>query len=187
MATTSRRRSSATRADRRRHRDDLVELGRQTAHHAAVRPRPRHRRRGARRAGGDQRRARRPADRACRSNPTYRKVNPADAPILILALTSDTLTPRPDVRRRLDHPAAEAVAGRAASARSTSAAARCRRCGSSSTRTALFKYGIGLEDVRAALAAANANSPKGAIEDGDRRCQIYANDQANAAPPTTGR
>ena len=33
---------------------------------------------------------------------------------------------------------------------------------------ALFKYGIGLEDVRAALASANANSPKGAIDDGDR-------------------
>ena len=46
---------------------------------------------------------------------------------------------------------------------------------------ALFKYGIGLEDVRAALASANANSPKGAIEDGDRRYQIYTNDQANHA------
>ena len=44
---------------------------------------------------------------------------------------------------------------------------------------ALFKYGIGLEDVRAALASANAHSPKGAIEDGARRYQLYANDQAN--------
>ena len=34
------------------------------------------------------------------SNPTYRKVNPADAPIMILALTSKTMTQRPDVRRR---------------------------------------------------------------------------------------
>ena len=46
---------------------------------------------------------------------------------------------------------------------------------------ALFKYGIGLEDVRAALAAANANSPKGAIEDDDFHYQIYANDQATKA------
>ena len=46
---------------------------------------------------------------------------------------------------------------------------------------ALSKYGIGLEDVRAALAAANAHSPKGAIEDGDRRLQIYTNDKANHA------
>ncbi len=43
---------------------------------------------------------------------------------------------------------------------------------------ALFKYGIGLEDVRAALASANANSPKGTIEDGGKRFQIYTNDQA---------
>ena len=46
---------------------------------------------------------------------------------------------------------------------------------------ALFKYGIGLEDVRAALAAANAHSPKGAIEVGERRYQIYTNDQADKA------
>src|SRR6202007_3018376 len=46
---------------------------------------------------------------------------------------------------------------------------------------ALSKYGIGLEDVRAALASANANSPKGIIEDGSRLYQIYTNDQANRA------
>jgi len=45
----------------------------------------------------------------------------------------------------------------------------------------LAKYGIGLEDVRAALAAANAHSPKGAIEVGSNRYQIYSNDQATAA------
>src|SRR5207344_1573737 len=44
--------------------------------------------------------------------------------------------------------------------------------------TTLFKYGIGLEGVRAALTSANAHSPKGAIEDGERRFQIYTNDQA---------
>ena len=43
---------------------------------------------------------------------------------------------------------------------------------------ALFKYGISLEDVRAALSAANANSAKGTIVDGARRYQLYANDQA---------
>jgi len=45
----------------------------------------------------------------------------------------------------------------------------------------LYDYGIGLEDVRAALASANAHSPKGAIDVGDQRYQIYANDQANQA------
>jgi multidrug efflux pump len=43
---------------------------------------------------------------------------------------------------------------------------------------ALFKYGIGLEDVRAALASANAHSPKGAVDEGERHFQIYTNDQA---------
>ena len=46
---------------------------------------------------------------------------------------------------------------------------------------ALSKYGIGVEDVRAALASANANSPKGAIEDGVGHFQIYTNDQATRA------
>jgi multidrug efflux pump len=46
---------------------------------------------------------------------------------------------------------------------------------------ALYKYGIGLEDVRAALTSANAHSPKGGIDVGDRRYQIYANDQASKA------
>jgi multidrug efflux pump len=46
---------------------------------------------------------------------------------------------------------------------------------------ALSKYAIGLEDVRAALASANAHSPKGATDDGDRRFQIQTNDYANHA------
>jgi multidrug efflux pump len=49
------------------------------------------------------------------------------------------------------------------------------------TPSALYKYGIGLEDVRAALSSANAHSPKGGIDVGDQRYQIYANDQANKA------
>ena len=42
----------------------------------------------------------------------------------------------------------------------------------------LTKYGIGLEDVRAALAGANANSPKGYFDEAATRYQIYTNDQA---------
>ena len=61
------------RPHRRRHRDDLVDVARLDAHHAAVRPQPRHRRRGARRAGGDQRRAQRCCPPACRATrPTAR-------------------------------------------------------------------------------------------------------------------
>jgi len=46
-----------------------------------------------------------------------------------------------------------------------------RRC------AGVSRYGTGLEEVRAALAAANANAPKGTIESGGRRYQIYTNDQ----------
>ena len=67
------------------------------------------------------------------------------------------------------------------SARSRSAAARCRLSASRSIRTRCSSTAIGLEDVRAALAATNANSPKGAIEEGERRYQIYTNDQARTA------
>ena len=46
---------------------------------------------------------------------------------------------------------------------------------------ALYKYGIGPEDVRAAITATNVNRPKGSLEEGDRHWQILANDQAKKA------
>jgi multidrug efflux pump len=112
-----------------------------------------------------------------RSNPTYRKVNPADAPILILALTSDTSSPG-----QIYDAASDVLAQRIAQLEGVGQVVM----GGSSLPAvrieldphALFKYGIGLEDVRAAIAAANANSPKGVIEEGDKRFQIYTNDQA---------
>jgi len=115
-----------------------------------------------------------------RSNPTYRKVNPADAPILILALTSDTL------RQAELYDAASTVLSQKLS--QVEGIGEVTVGGSSLPAvrvelnpSALFKYGIGLEDVRAALASANAHSPKGAIETGDRHFQIYDNDQATVA------
>jgi multidrug efflux pump len=115
-----------------------------------------------------------------RSNPTYRKFNPADAPVMILALTSDTLT-----------------AGQIYDAASTILQQKLLQLpgigdvtiGGSSLPAvrvelnprALFKYGIGLEDVRAALSAANADSPKGGIDESDRHFQIYVNDTATHA------
>jgi len=115
-----------------------------------------------------------------RQNPTYRKVNPADFPIAILSMTSQTLT------RGQIYDAASTVVQQALS--QISGVGQVAISGSSLPAVrvelnplALFKYGIGLEDVRAALASANAHSPKGAIEDADRRLQIYTNDQANHA------
>jgi len=115
-----------------------------------------------------------------RSNPTYRKVNPADFPVLILALTSQTLT-----QGQLYDSAATILQQRLSQIRgignvdlggSALPAVRVELL-----PAALFKYGIGLEDVRAALASANAHSPKGAIQDESRRYQIESNDQARRA------
>ena len=115
-----------------------------------------------------------------RSNPTYRKVNPADAPIVILALTSKTLT-----RGQLYDAASNVLQQRLSQIKgvgqviiggATLPAVRVELNGD-----ALNKFGVGLEDVRAALASANANSPKGAIEEGVKHFQIYNNDQATKA------
>jgi multidrug efflux pump len=115
-----------------------------------------------------------------RSNPTYRKVNPADAPIMILALTSSTLS------QGQVYDAAATVLEQKLS--QVEGVGQVNLGGSSLPAvrvelnpSALFKYGIGPEDVRAALGAANAHAPKGAVEDKDRRFQIYANDQARKA------
>ncbi len=117
---------------------------------------------------------------ALRSNPTYRKFNPADAPILILGLTSDSLTTgqiydsaSTILQQKLSQ--VDGV-GQVQVGGSSLPAVRVDL-----NPAALYKYGIGLEDVRAALAAANANAPKGAIADSRLKYQIYTNDQATTA------
>jgi multidrug efflux pump len=117
---------------------------------------------------------------ALKSNPQYRKLNPADAPILILALTSDTLTPGQiyDSASTVLQQKLSQVSGVGQVQISGSSLPAVR---AELNPRALFKYGIGLEDVRAALSAANASSPKGAIEQGGLRYQIYANDTARTA------
>ena len=115
-----------------------------------------------------------------RTNPTYRKVNPADAPILVLTLTSDTMT-RGDLYDAASTVLAQKLSqvegiGEVVVGGSSLPAVRAELI-----PQALYKYGIGLEDVRAALASANAHSPKGGIDVEDQRYQIYANDQANKA------
>ncbi|MGH6798274.1 MAG: efflux RND transporter permease subunit, partial [Roseiarcus sp.] len=115
-----------------------------------------------------------------RSNPTDRKASPADAPIIILALTSTTLS-----QGQIYDAAATVLQQKLSQVEGVGDV----NVGGSSlpavrvelNPNALAKYGIGLEDVRAALAAANAHAPKGAVEDGDLRFQIYTNDQATKA------
>jgi multidrug efflux pump len=113
-----------------------------------------------------------------RSNPTYRKVNPADAPILVITLTSDTM------RQSELYDAASTVLSQKLSqvegvGEVTVGGSALPAVRAELNPQALSKYGIGLEDIRAALAGANAHSPKGAIEVGDRRYQLYDNDQAD--------
>jgi multidrug efflux pump len=110
------------------------------------------------------------------SNPNYRKVNPADSPIFMIALTSDTLS-----KGQMYDSASTIMAQRLAQVQGVGQVA----VGGSAlpgvrvelNPTALNKYGIGLEQVRGALASANANTPKGHFSDGQQMWEIGANDQ----------
>ena len=114
------------------------------------------------------------------SNPTYRKVNPADAPILILVLTSDTMT-----RGQLYDAASTILAQKLSQIKGVGQV----NVGGSSLPAVrvelnpalLNSYGISPEQVRFSIAASNANRPKGSVEAGDKHWQIYANDQAKKA------
>ena len=114
------------------------------------------------------------------SNPTYWKLNPAEAPVLILILTSKTLTPdrifdlaSTYLQQGLSQ--LEGV-GQVVVGGSSPPAVRVEL-----NPKALFKYGLSPEDVRAALSAANANGPKGEIGNIGQTFQIYTNDQATRA------
>jgi multidrug efflux pump len=115
-----------------------------------------------------------------RNNPTYREYNPAESPILILSLTSATLT-----RAQL-YDSADTVLQQQLS--QVNGVGQITLGGSAlpSVRVELepdklSSYGIGLEDVRAAIAAANADSAKGHIDQGDQRYEVLSNDQASRA------
>jgi multidrug efflux pump len=115
-----------------------------------------------------------------RQNPSYHKVNPADAPIMVLAMTSPGHTAGQlyDIASNVLQQRLSQLPGVGEVDVSGSALPAVRV---EINPTAVFRYGIGLEDIRAALASANANSPKGAVEDGETHYQIYANDQATRA------
>ena len=107
-----------------------------------------------------------------RSNPTYRKRNPADQPVIILAMTSATKTPGQIydavsniVEQRL---AQVSGVGEVEIGGGSLPAVRIEIA-----PMALNRYGVSLDDVRAAVQSANANRPKGAVEGGGLRYQIY--------------
>jgi len=114
------------------------------------------------------------------NNPTYRKVNPADAPVMILALTSDRFTPgqmydiaSTNLAQRLSQ--VKGV-GQVTVGGGSLPAVRVEL-----NPTVLNDMGIGFDDVRAAIVATNAHRPKGVVEEGDRQWQVEANDQAKTA------
>jgi multidrug efflux pump len=110
-----------------------------------------------------------------RSNPTYRKINPSAAPVIILALTSDTKTPgqiydsvNNIVQQRLSQVTG---VGDVEIGGGSQPAVRVEV-----SPFALNHWGVSLEDVRAAIQSANANRPKGMVQDAaGRRLQVYTN------------
>jgi multidrug efflux pump len=115
-----------------------------------------------------------------RNNPSYREYNPADSPILILSLTSSTMT----TAQLYD--SADTVIQQQLS--QINGVGQIQLGGSAlpSVRVELEpdklnSYGIGLEDVRASIAAANADSAKGYVDEGDQRYEVMSNDQASKA------
>jgi multidrug efflux pump len=115
-----------------------------------------------------------------RNNPTYREYNPADSPILILSLTSSTLTTAQlyDSADTIIQQQLSQITGVGQITLGGSALPSVRV---ELEPDRLSSYGIGLEDVRAAIAAANADSAKGHIDQGEQRFEVMSNDQATKA------
>ena len=114
------------------------------------------------------------------SNPTYRKVNPADSPILIVALTSATLA-RPQMYDAASTVLAQRLAqvdgvGQVSIGGSSLPAVRVEL-----DPDRLAANRLNLDDVRATLVATNANRPKGVLEGDEHAWQVGANDQARRA------
>jgi multidrug efflux pump len=117
---------------------------------------------------------------ALRTQPTYRKFNPADQPVIILALTSKSLSPGQiyDQASNIIQQKLSQISGVGNVALNGSSLPAIRV---ELNPRALFRYGIGLEDVRAAISGANANSPKGDIQQQGQSFEVFANDTATLA------
>jgi multidrug efflux pump len=117
-----------------------------------------------------------------RSNPTYRQYNPADAPVMVLALTSDTLT-KAQLYDSADSVIQQQLSQITGVGQITLGGGALPSVRVELQPGKLTSYGIGLEDVRAAISAANADSAKGHIDQGDQRYEILSNDQISNAKP----
>ena len=114
------------------------------------------------------------------NNPTYRKSNPSDSPIMILALTSETYSKSQmyDVASTILQQRLSQVlgVGQVFAGGASPPAVRVEV-----NPTILNNYGLGMEDIRTTLAAANANRPKGQLSDGARTWTLSTTDQLFAA------
>jgi multidrug efflux pump len=115
-------------------------------------------------------------------NPTYRKLNSSMFPVMNIAMTSDTLT------QGQIYDAADAVISQRLSQIKGVGGVNVSGSALPAVRVeinplSLSKYGIGLQDIQAAISNANANAPKGSIESDQLHYQIYTNDNARDAAP----
>ncbi|QUS39410.1 multidrug efflux RND transporter permease subunit [Tardiphaga alba] len=110
------------------------------------------------------------------SPPTYRKVNPADSPIMLLSATSDTL-PITTVSDSVDAQLAQQISQITGVAQVTIGGQQKPAIRVQIDPAKLVAKGLGLEDIRTQLAVTTVDSPKGNIDGATRSYTIYANDQ----------
>ena len=117
---------------------------------------------------------------ALKNPPSYRKFNPSNQPIIVLALTSKTLTPGQmyDQATNIMEQKLSQIqgVGDVSTQGATLPAIRVEV-----NPRALAKYGLSTNDIKSAITSANANSAKGGIDQGTQRFQLYANDNATNA------
>jgi len=112
--------------------------------------------------------------------PVYSKVNPADAPILTLGLSSRTL-PLPQIQNLADTRLAQKLSQIAGVGLVTLSGGQRPAVRVQANPKVLAANGLGLEDVRSAIAAANVKKAKGSLEGPSRAYNIDANDQLRSA------
>ncbi|WP_131118231.1 multidrug efflux RND transporter permease subunit [Lichenihabitans psoromatis] len=110
------------------------------------------------------------------SPPTYRKVNPADSPIMLLAATSDTL-PLTEVDDNADTKVAQQISQISGVSQVTIGGEQKPSIRIQLDPAKLVTKGLSLEDVRSAIAVTTVDSPKGSIDGKQQSYTIYANDQ----------
>ena len=164
--------------------DDVDQFVRQFAGHAAVQSCAQYRHSGAGSSGGDQRGGRRFCRRTCRLPPIYSKTNPADAPILTLALTSDTM-PLPEVEELAETRMAQRISqlqgvGLVSISGGQRPAVRVQ-----ANPMALASYGLSLETLRTRYRSANVNAAKGIFDGPQQAWTINDNDQLQSRQSTS--